>query len=82
MSKNPNLGSSFLDKNLGNDDPKGFDSGFNKKREKDFNAGVKGFKKKSPTADDDDRDDDRFQQTQSHDLNDIEEEEIDYRKKK
>ena len=73
------MGSSFLDKNLGGDEKNSFDSGFNKKRDKDFNEGVKGFKKKYPTADEDD--DDRFP-PQRHNLNDIEEEEIDYRKKK
>lgn len=80
MSKNPNLGSSLLDKNLSGDDNKrGFDAGF-KKKERDFNEGVKGMKKKYATADDD-RDDDRYT-SQRHDLNDIEEEEIDFKKRK
>ncbi len=77
LSKNPNLGASFLDKNLG-DDKKSFESGgYGKIKEKNFNEGLKGFKK-YPNAD---KDYDRFPPNRQ-DLNDIEEEEIDYRKKR
>lgn len=73
----------MLDKNLSGEDYKrgGMDSTF-KKKERDFNEGVKGFKKKYPTVDDerDERYDSKM--SQQEDLNDIEEEEIDYKKRK
>jgi len=70
-----------LDKNLGDDGKKAFDtSSFGNKKE--LNDGLKGFKKKYPTADHEE-DYDRYTSQMKHDdLNDIEEEEIDYRKKR
>lgn len=65
-----------MDKNLG-DDKKSFQSGFAKIKEKNYNEGFKGFKKYSNADEDFDR-----SPIQQHDLNDIEDEEIDYRKKR
>lgn len=76
LSKNANLNTAFLNQNLGEEN-KNFDP-----KKKNFNDGIKGMKKNVFPSADNDNYFNKYEQNNRNDLNDIEEDEIEFTKKR